>query len=827
MRTCLYIITILLSIKSGYSQSIFDFESANLSLWIGDTSEFLITDGELQLNGPSTTNESHISTPNYVLDSAEWKFSFRLEANPSSANQALIYLASSSSNLESDLNGYFVKIGGTSDEVSLYRQEGDLKTEIIDGTDGILNSPTASVIVKVTRSREGIWTLFSDTSQTNAYVEEGFVQDTIVQSSQYFGLLCDYTSTRSTLFFFDDIEINGIGERDTTGPIIEQIRLTNPLTVEMSFNETIGMVSGSEFESFHDNIIVYNLDHIPNQLSQVNIMLDSVCDIFGNCSNLDTLFKYYWPQKRDIIISEFLADPTPVIGLPEAEFIELYNRSSEPIHLGDWSISDLSSSVNLPSIELNSDEYLILSSTSSYNGVQINLPSINNDHEILTLKNQIGEIIHVIEFSKDQYPNSVKSNGGWSLEMINLNLPCLQSNWTASLSDYGGTPGEENSIADLTTEDNLAPSIESVFPISNLIVELRFTEQISDSVLIPSGLTQGTSNILIDSSSWVETNPRALLLYLNDSLNMNTIYSLDATFNDCVNNPNNQTLEVGVPTKIIAGDLIINEILFNPAPGGQDFIELQNISDRILDINQIKLATMFEDGTLLSVSEIDSKNRIIHPNEIIVLCESPSKLPDEFESVEQGQLIQTNLISLPDDEGGLIIMDTNNVRIDQLYYYKGWHSLLLEDEEGTSLERIQLLNATQNESNWESTSSALRATPTQPNSQSSSNSSNSNITLSADHISPNLDGFNDNLQINYDFDQPGYSVSIWVYNEVGQNIKNLYLNELLATEGQLHWDGSNEFGEIVPTGNYILLFEVNTEDGPNQTLKMVITVVNK
>ena len=43
---------------------------------------------------------------------------------------------------------------------------------------------------------------------------------------------------------------------------------------------------------------------------------------------------------KDIIFSEILADPTPKAGLPETEFVELFNRSEFAFDLSGWKITD-------------------------------------------------------------------------------------------------------------------------------------------------------------------------------------------------------------------------------------------------------------------------------------------------------------------------------------------------------------------------------------------------------------------------------------------------------------------------------------------------------
>ena len=87
-----------------------------------------------------------------------------------------------------------------------------------------------------------------------------------------------------------------------------------------------------------------------------------------------------------------LIDPSPKIGLPESEFVELFNRSKNPIDLKEWVLSDENSMVKLPGIILLPEEYLILTNSTAdftpYGKVwgSADFPSLNNTEDMLTLR---------------------------------------------------------------------------------------------------------------------------------------------------------------------------------------------------------------------------------------------------------------------------------------------------------------------------------------------------------------------------------------------------------------------------------------------------------
>ena len=63
----------------------------------------------------------------------------------------------------------------------------------------------------------------------------------------------------------------------------------------------------------------------------------------------------------------------------------------------------------------------------------------------------------------------------------------------------------------------------------------------------------------------------------------------------------------------------MNEILFDPQTGGSDYLELVNVFDKILDLNQLVLASW--DDEIAHHETVGDAQRLILPGEYIVLTE--------------------------------------------------------------------------------------------------------------------------------------------------------------------------------------------------------------
>jgi hypothetical protein len=143
---------------------------------------------------------------------------------------------------------------------------------------------------------------------------------------------------------------------------------------------------------------------------------------------------YVLSQNRyDVVIDEIMADQTPQIGLPSNEWIELKNVSPNPVNLQNWRIGDATGqSGPMPNFVLQPDSFVIVCTASAVAAMQAygrvisvtSFPSLDNEGDQLFLKSNSGLTIHAVSYTLSWYQNAVKSDGGWTLEMIDTKNPC-------------------------------------------------------------------------------------------------------------------------------------------------------------------------------------------------------------------------------------------------------------------------------------------------------------------------------------------------------------------------------------------------------------------
>jgi hypothetical protein len=184
-------------------------------------------------------------------------------------------------------------------------------------------------------------------------------------------------------------------------------------------------------------------------------------------------------------------------------------------------------------------------------------------------------------------------------------------------------------------------------------------------------------------------------------------------------------------------------------------------------------------------------------------------------------------MNVGDGSFGLILK--NDTLLDALMYTEDMHYPLIRDKKGVSLERISFNRSSSDLSNWHSAAEQVGfATPGDKNSQFMDDSEATDIISFANEIfSPDNDGYNDVLIINYLFSEPGFVGNASIYDARGRLMSSIMKNELLGTSGVFSWDGITENNEKGSIGVYTLFFEYFDTKGNTNKIRKSFVLAGK
>jgi Lamin Tail Domain/CHU_C Type IX secretion signal domain/Bacterial Ig-like domain len=848
----IYLTVLLLVVNTlVWGQFSDDFEDGDFTsnpTWSGQDANFMITAGELQLNAPAVTDTSYLSVPTTLIDNVTWDIYVRMEFNPSSSNYTRVYLVSDNADLKASLNGYFVMVGNTSDEISLYRQDGITTTEIIDGLDDAVDLTSAIARLRVTRDASGNWELMRDTLGGYNFFSEGTVNDNTYTSTTNFGVFCKYTSTRSDLFFFDNA---GDPYLDTTIPTIVSSTAISSTELDVMFSEPVDQITAETASNYSvdggigvpstsildggDPSLVHLTFATPftNGSSYV-LTANNVEDVNGNSiANPSTSnFTYFVPEvpaANDVIITEFVADPSPAVGLPEVEFVEIYNRSAKIFDLTNWTISDASGSGTLPSYTLLPGEYLLITNTGDAaqffvsNYVEVSLPSLNNSDDAVVIKDDLGTVLDSIYYTTDWYTDPDKDAGGWSLERKHLDAPCNDmSNWSAAVNLVGGTPAEQNS--NWTDQDDVtAPTILSYEVVSDMQVNITMNELLDTTASLSGQFIPAVTSSqfsYIDEST-IQTDVM--------TLQPNVSYELQISgAADCWGNlMGTESIFFGLPDSIEAGDLILNEVMFNPLTNGSDYVELYNNSDKILDLQEVYLAN-WDDDSIANYKAVSDVQRLLLPAEYALITEDTNDITNDFLQFHSSAFIEADLPTYPNDSGTVYVLSKDALILDYFHYDEDFHFNLLSTEDGKSLERISFDGEMNNPDNWHTAAEDVEwGTPGYENSQQFNPNVSGSVSVDPQMFSPDSDGYNDVLTINLDLSTNENVVDVEIFDNHGRLIRLLKDNFFAGNTASFTWDGINDRGEKALIGTYVILISITDSEGNLAQFKEVAVLAGQ
>jgi len=678
-RYSILLAVILFGPLSTYAQTVIideNFEDGDFTVnpaWTGDESRYVVNSSKkLQLNAPSDTDKAVITTASSAAF-GEWEALIEFDFNPSGSNKARFYIVSDTQELKEDVFGYYIEIGNTSDEVSLYRQDGNSSTKIIDGADNIVDSNPVKVRIKATRDITGIWELFADTTGGSSFRSQGTVNDKTYTRSNFIGLFSDYTSTRSTLFEYDDIKVTRIHP-----PLeIKRVTVHNNTTIDVEFNLDIdaSSVNPSDFSVGRgiDNpdaisLVAPNVVRLsfnsPLPNNRHTLTVNNISDTGGNTISSNSTFSFILFgifARGDVIINEFMYDPPG----GQAEYIELKNTSGKIFNLQNWEIGDNGGTglISSGEIILEADSFLVISAdtTALFNTygtgpyLKMNsLAALNNSGDVIQLKTNTGAMADSLRYTPRWGGKDV------ALERRSATTPAIfRENFGNSPDTLGGTPGSSNKVPD----DSSPPALLNLAIPDNQTLVLAFSERLNSPKAADISNYSLTRGIGIRSSTVIAAD--SVRLTLTPALENNISYQLNIHNQEDIFGNTAAVLDTTFTffeiSRADSGEIFINEFTYDPPTGSTEYIELFNLSSQTFDLNGWTLND--NTGRLKTIA---SSRTVLPPDSFLVLAPD-STLLNNFPDINL-LTVGSNFPSLNNGGDDIVIRREDGMLLDSLTY---------------------------------------------------------------------------------------------------------------------------------------------------------------
>ncbi len=263
-------------------------------------------------------------------------------------------------------------------------------------------------------------------------------------------------------------------------------------------------------------------------------------------------------------------------------------------------------------------------------------------------------------------------------------------------------------------------------------------------------------------------------------------------------------------------DIVINEVMYHPQPGGPEWLELLNASDDPLDLAGLVLSDSRESVTVTTAATVlppggyavvtsDSSDFSQAWPEVSCIILQPPSWPALNDQTQPGQQYADDLrLALPDGQV-----------VDRVPYDDEWGG-----GTGTSLEKTGPLLHGWLSGSW--TSCSAGGTPGMRNTSFDPGGGSGFLSFWPDPFSPDGDGEDDFLDISVDMTPQSGSVTVIVYNVQGRPVRTLA--DSAPCTGVLHllWDGTADGGARLAVGRYIVFARARGQSGESREAAGVV-----
>ncbi len=501
--------------------------------------------------------------------------------------------------------------------------------------------------------------------------------------------------------------------RDINADSVEQMseRIFSQSFTDLSSNDSIFVQAKFYAGQAGKNLII----------AKVNYLLDEKTS--DNKTYVLTTIGEKPAAYSDVVINEIMYAPSN----DEPEWIELYNRTDHTVNLKNWIIADnsLTAVITTTDFLLQPNEYVVVSSDATitsyyqqtFNLIVKGLPSFSNTGDNVVLKGSTNITVDSVKYS----PTWGGNTGGRSLERISFNAASNEpGNWKTSVSKFKATPSKINSISDkkndlsiknissaakyaeigktikiIVVVENLGKSLESNYSVK-LFRDLNLNSIMDDDEKI--GEFSG-SNIASLATSAFTFTVGSFIAGQN-----NFLARVDLMTDEFTENNSGSFKINAVQLNEIAGDILVNEIMYSPNSYEPEWIELYNKSNKPINLRGYQIANSS------SKAKVVTKNVLLNPEEYFVVTRDSSMF------LTYPKLSKFSVAAFPvlnNSKDKVVILDSLDRTIDSLEYKNTWGG-----STGKSLERIDWVRSSTDSSNWKTSVNQFGGTPGVVNSNS-------------------------------------------------------------------------------------------------------------
>lgn len=587
------------------------------------------------------------------------------------------------------------------------------------------------------------------------------------------------------------------------------------------------------------------------------VTVQGVQDVVGNTMPstplpLNVAFTGARAVPGDVVVNEIMAAP-PTGG---TEYVEYYNRSNKTFNLSDFRFNDNTGTprvLTTQPLALAPGGYAVVVQNlaafqAAYPGVTAvqapSWPALNNDADAAVLKfvnsADTTTVIDSVAYTSPPAPS------GRSYERIDPTGPSVATNFAASTAAALGTPGAQNSVFAI---DTAAPNVLTAVETQPQTVVVTFSEPLDPATVTPARFAVGG---VAPASATLGPDGRTVTLVFGAPLAASQL-SIAAGVRDLKGNAAGAaTLAIG--RAAVAGDLVVNEILYAPRasstdnrPDQPEYVELYNRSDKPLTLNGLLLVGRADENGRADTTRLTTAPGplpaggyavVYRLSGIYLATANPdSAFRAAFPSTPASAVLVPvrTTFTLPNDGGRVAVLTPQRVVLDDVTYSPRWHNSSLRDASGIALERRDPAAPSNEPTNWSSSPdpeggtpgrrNALTLDPSDPNVP-----AEPGLTAEPSPFSPDGDGVEDVTLLRYRLSGTNASgtIRVRIFNVAGRLVRTLTAAQLAGPVGMLEWDGRDDDGRGLALGPYIVLLDsVDAQGGTTQSFRRVVTLARQ